>query len=128
VRDYFLFFFFFFFFFSSLISSIFFLFLWFLNFSLFPIKRFTDEVARFYAAEIVLAWEDLHSHNIIYRDLKPENLLISHTGHIKVTDFGFAKKIDQRTWTVCGTPEYLAPEIILSKGYSLNFFFFFLIF
>jgi len=44
-------------------------------------------------------------------------LLISETGHVKVTDFGFAKKIDQRTWTVCGTPEYLAPEIILSKGY-----------
>lgn len=80
--------------------------------------RFTDEVARFYAAEIVLTWEHLHSKNIIYRDLKPENLLISETGHIKVTDFGFAKKIDQRTWTVCGTPEYLAPEIILSKGYG----------
>jgi serine/threonine protein kinase len=66
-----------------------------------------------------LAWEHLHSKNIIYRDLKPENLLISETGHVKVTDFGFAKKIDQRTWTVCGTPEYLAPEIILSKGYFL---------
>jgi len=81
-------------------------------------SRFADEVARFYAAEVVLAWEYLHSKNIIYRDLKPENLLIGSDGHLKVTDFGFAKKIDQRTWTVCGTPEYLAPEIILSKGYG----------
>eukprot|EP00732_Lithocolla_globosa_P002247 Lithocolla_globosa_v1_NODE_1420_length_2590_cov_13.949112.p1 type:complete len:350 gc:universal NODE_1420_length_2590_cov_13.949112:2421-1372(-) len=80
--------------------------------------RFTDDVARFYAAEVVLAWEYLHSQNIIYRDLKPENLLIGEDGHIKVTDFGFAKKVDSRTWTVCGTPEYLAPEIILSKGYG----------
>jgi len=81
-------------------------------------SRFTDEVARFYAAEVVLCWEYLHSKNIIYRDLKPENLLVGADGHLKVTDFGFAKKIDQRTWTVCGTPEYLAPEIILSKGYG----------
>lgn len=80
--------------------------------------RFTEEVARFYAAETVLTWEHLHSKNIIYRDLKPENLLISETGHLKVTDFGFAKKVAERTWTVCGTPEYLAPEIILSKGYG----------
>jgi len=60
----------------------------------------------------------LHERNIIYRDLKPENLLIHSDGHLKVTDFGFAKKIEDRTWTVCGTPEYLAPEIILSRGYN----------
>ncbi|RKP10188.1 kinase-like domain-containing protein [Thamnocephalis sphaerospora] len=80
--------------------------------------RFTNEMTKFYAAEIVLAVEYLHSQNIIYRDLKPENLLLDHNGHVKITDFGFAKKVDERTWTLCGTPEYLAPEIIQSKGHG----------
>jgi len=56
--------------------------------------------------------------SILYRDLKPENLLLDRVGHCKVTDFGFAKKVEYRTWTLCGTPEYLAPEIILSKGHG----------
>ncbi|KAL1926709.1 hypothetical protein VTP01DRAFT_5604 [Rhizomucor pusillus] len=80
--------------------------------------RFTNDMTRFYASEIVLAIEYLHSKNIIYRDLKPENLLIDHQGHIRLTDFGFAKQIVDRTWTLCGTPEYLAPEIIQSKGHG----------
>ncbi|CAG8483983.1 3335_t:CDS:2 [Funneliformis caledonium] len=80
--------------------------------------RFTNDMTRFYAAEIVLAIEYLHSKDIIYRDLKPENLLLDSRGHVKITDFGFAKKVADRTWTLCGTPEYLAPEIIQSKGHG----------
>ncbi|KAJ2787792.1 cAMP-dependent protein kinase catalytic subunit [Coemansia interrupta] len=80
--------------------------------------RFPDDVARFYAAEIVLALDYLHSMKIIWRDTKPENILLDERGHIKLTDFGFAKRVEERTWTLCGTPEYLAPEIIQSKGHG----------
>ncbi|KAJ3407005.1 camp-dependent protein kinase catalytic subunit [Chytridiales sp. JEL 0842] len=80
--------------------------------------RFPNNVAKFYAAEVILAFEHLHSKDIIYRDLKPENLLIDAKGHIKITDFGFGKHVPDVTWTLCGTPDYLAPEIIQSKGYG----------
>ena len=63
-------------------------------------------------------FEYLHSKNIIYRDLKPENILINKNGYLKLTDFGFAKIVEGRTYTLCGTPEYLAPEVLLNKGHG----------
>nr|CAB3265169.1 cAMP-dependent protein kinase catalytic subunit PRKX-like [Phallusia mammillata] len=80
--------------------------------------RFNNATSLFYASEIVSALEYLHNLHIVYRDLKPENILLDRDGHTKLTDFGFAKKVEDRTWTLCGTPEYLAPEIIQSKGHG----------
>jgi len=80
--------------------------------------RFPNDTSVFYSGQVALVFDHLHSMNILYRDLKPENLLLDSEGMCKVTDFGFAKKVDYRTWTLCGTPEYLAPEIILSKGHG----------
>ena len=73
---------------------------------------------KLYAGQIISMFEYLHSLNIVYRDLKPENLLICRDGYLKLTDFGFAKVIEGRTYTLCGTPEYLAPEILLNKGHG----------
>ncbi|OLY84852.1 cAMP-dependent protein kinase type 2 [Smittium mucronatum] len=81
-------------------------------------KKFPSPVAKFYAGEVALAFEYLHSYDLIYRDLKPENILIDINGHVKLTDLGFAKHVVDVTWTLCGTPDYLAPEIIQAKGYS----------
>ena len=72
----------------------------------------------FYAAQVVTIFEYMHGLNIIYRDLKPENLLINSDGYLKITDFGFAKVVPKKTYTLCGTPEYIAPEILLSKGHG----------
>ncbi|KPM39186.1 cAMP-dependent protein kinase catalytic subunit PRKX [Neonectria ditissima] len=91
------------------------------------LRRFDEPVARFYAAEIVLVLEFLHEQQagVAYRDLKPENLLLDKDGHIKLVDFGFAKRLGNRednhpveTYTLCGTPEYLAPEVIQNKGHT----------
>ncbi|XP_024118895.1 cAMP-dependent protein kinase catalytic subunit PRKX [Oryzias melastigma] len=80
--------------------------------------RFSNAAGLFYTSEIVCAIEYLHSKLIVYRDLKPENILLDAEGHIRLTDFGFAKKLSDKTWTLCGTPEYLAPEVIQSKGHG----------
>lgn len=81
-------------------------------------QRFTPDVTHFYLATITLAFKYLHSPNIIYCDLKPENLLLDWRGYLRRTDFGFAKIVEDCTWMLCGTPEYLAPEIIQSDGHG----------
>ena len=82
-------------------------------------SRYSEEIARFYACQIVLAFEYLHYLKIIYRNLVPENILFGSDGYIKLADFGLAKMVDQTyTKSLCGTPEYLAPEIIAGKGYN----------
>jgi serine/threonine protein kinase/CRP-like cAMP-binding protein len=82
------------------------------------IGKITEQHAKFYFSHVLLALEYLHEKNIIYRDLKPENLLIDPQGYLKVVDFGFAKIVEDRTYTLCGTPEYLAPELVLGKGHN----------
>mmetsp|Transcript_32796 Transcript_32796/g.45758 ORF Transcript_32796/g.45758 Transcript_32796/m.45758 type:complete len:491 (+) Transcript_32796:2-1474(+) len=83
-----------------------------------PGRRFNENVARYYGAAIATIFLYLHAHNIVHRDLKPENVLIDFNGFPKLTDFGFAKVIDGVTYTFLGTPDYMAPEIIHSKGYG----------
>jgi serum/glucocorticoid-regulated kinase 2 len=82
---------------------------------------FNEERARFYSAELLLALEHLHELDVVYRDLKPENILLDYNGHIALCDFGLCKlnmKENEKTNTFCGTPEYLAPEILSGNGYS----------
>ena len=85
-------------------------------------RKFDAERVRFYCAEIVLGLAYLHSKGILYRDLKPENVLLTGAGHICMTDFGISKEgltaADDRTATFCGTPEYLAPEVLEGNGYG----------
>ncbi|KAG0243992.1 kinase-like domain-containing protein [Mortierella sp. GBAus27b] len=83
--------------------------------------RFSEERSRFYAAELMCALECLHGFNVVYRDLKPENILLDYTGHIALCDFGLCKlgmTETETTNTFCGTPEYLAPELLLGQGYT----------
>ena len=74
--------------------------------------------ACFITACVVSVFEYIHSKNICYRDLKPENLMIDSEGYIKMVDFGFAKVVTDKTFTLCGTPEYMAPEILLRRGHN----------
>lgn len=83
--------------------------------------RFDLSRSRFYTAELLCALEALHDLNVIYRDLKPENILLDYQGHIALCDFGLCKlnmKDQEKTSTFCGTPEYLAPELLLGQGYT----------
>lgn len=81
---------------------------------------FDDATAQFVIGSVLLAFEYLHQLGIVYRDLKPENLMLDERGYVKLVDFGFSKYIGYsgKTWTFCGTPEYVAPEIILNKGHD----------
>merc|ERR1719367_2401204 len=84
-------------------------------------RRFRENEARFMVAEVGMALGHLHSLDVIYRDLKPENILLDDRGHICLTDFGLSKELEmdnQEANTFCGTPEYLAPEIVLNKGHG----------
>jgi serine/threonine protein kinase len=88
-------------------------------------STFKEKEVRFYMSEIFLAIEYLHNNNFIYRDLKPENILIGTDGHIKLTDFGLSKILkstDEKTFSIVGTIQYLAPEILFNKdeGYDKN--------
>jgi serine/threonine protein kinase len=87
-------------------------------------KGFSEDVVRFYAAEIYCALAYLHDNKIVYRDIKPENIILDSDGHIKIIDFGLAKdNVDSNnpTTTVCGTNEYIPPEVIKGEAYSFNF-------
>jgi protein-serine/threonine kinase len=82
---------------------------------------YKEKAVRFYMSQILLALEYMHNNNYIYRDLKPENILIDKEGNIKLTDFGLSKILPEEqttTYTMCGTAEYLAPEILFGKGYD----------
>ncbi|KAJ0643658.1 putative protein kinase AGC-Pl family [Helianthus annuus] len=83
---------------------------------------FSEDQARVYTAEIVSAVSHLHERGIVHRDLKPENILMDADGHVMLTDFGLAKEIDEssRSNSMCGTTEYMAPEILLAKGHNKN--------
>ncbi|CAM9760040.1 unnamed protein product, partial [Choristocarpus tenellus] len=87
---------------------------------------FAPAAAQFFCGCVVLSLQYLHKMSVAYRDLKPENLLLAQDGYLKIIDFGFAKRIPfkkgsnihNKSFTLCGTPDYLAPELVLSKGHD----------
>ena len=93
-----------------------------LFFHLSRMKKFPEHMSRFYAAEIALALDAMHEHGVVYRDLKPENILLDGDGHIKLADFGLAKEgvinAAEGAHSLCGTPEYLSPEVLDRQGHG----------
>lgn len=81
---------------------------------------FTEDDVKFYLAELALSLDHLHRLGIVYRDLKPENILLDDEGHIKLTDFGLSKEAvdEKKTFSFCGTVEYMAPEVVNRKGHD----------
>lgn len=81
--------------------------------------RFTEQQAKFYVVEFLLGLLYLHQLDIIYRDIKPENILIDIDGHIQIGDFGLAKpNSNEQTYSFCGSPEYMAPEMLKNDGHN----------
>ena len=83
--------------------------------------RLIEDLARIYAAEVLIALEDLHKFDIIFRDLKPDNVVLDENGHALLTDFGLSKEginADASTQSFCGSISYIAPEILLKKGHG----------
>jgi len=78
----------------------------------------SEEHAKYYIGGVVSAFEHFHERRIIYRDLKPENLMLNEKGHLKVTDMGLSKFVIGKTYTTCGTPDYFAPELLASTGHT----------
>lgn len=85
-------------------------------------RRFDETLTKFYAAQVILAFEYIHYLGMVYRDLKPENILLDKDGFLKITDYGFCKKIDdQRTYTLCGNYEIFLTILFLTNStYSIN--------
>lgn len=89
-------------------------------FHLGKVYKFNERDARFYFAEILEAFEYLHDQDFVFRDVKPENILLDIDGHIKLTDFGLSKRIRKgsKSHSFCGSPEYMCPEILTGKGHN----------